>query len=115
MPKLHWEHSFQESCFVDSPEGMVWYDHPFFTGNQKYFTDWEYFFAKQQVLEFGFDFDLNSKYELWLTSGKLEFWCPVLKKFMQEGKMLCQEHWFHNGDDPSAQQQYYYTQNEMLD
>jgi len=34
--------------------------------------------------------------------------------FLLEGERLSQEHWFHNGDG-SAQQRYFYDQNEMLD
>jgi hypothetical protein len=101
--------------WTPSPEGMVWYDHPFLSGGDpQYFTDLEYFVVKRRVELFGFNSDLQSEYILWLTSGRFEFWCPVLKKFMPEGEMLRQEHWFHNGDG-SAQQRYYYTQNEMLD
>ena len=101
--------------WTPSPEGMVWYDHPFSTtGNQKYFTDCEYFLVKRRVELFGGSSNPESEYMLWLTHGKLAFWCPVLKKFMPEGEMRRQEHWFHNGDG-SAQQRYYYTQNEMLD
>jgi uncharacterized protein YcgI (DUF1989 family) len=46
--------------------------------------------------------------------GAMQYWCPVKRKFMTEGGMLRQEHWFHNGDG-SAQQRYFYSQNEMLD
>jgi hypothetical protein len=46
--------------------------------------------------------------------GAMKYWCPVKRKFMTEGEMLRREHWFHNGDG-SAQQRYFYIQNEMLD
>jgi hypothetical protein len=46
--------------------------------------------------------------------GAMQFWCPVKIKFMTEGKMRRQEHWFHNGNG-SAQQRYFNSQNEMLD
>ena len=52
--------------------------------------------------------------KLWHKFGALAYWCPVLKRFISEGERLRLEHWFHNGDG-SAQQRYFYNQNEMLD
>lgn len=52
--------------------------------------------------------------ELWEEYGSLEYWCPVLHRFISDGERLRQEHWFHNGDG-SANQRYFYNQIEMLD
>ncbi len=46
--------------------------------------------------------------------GAMQYWCPVKRKFMTDGEMRRQEHWFHNGVG-SAQQRYFYSQNEMLE
>jgi hypothetical protein len=92
--------------WTPSPEGMVWYDHPFITKGQKYFTDRQYFFARRRVRFAGVPLDADREIGMWLTHGQIEFWCPVLKKFVSEGEMLRQEHWFHNGDG-LAQQRYY--------
>jgi len=51
--------------------------------------------------------------ELWKKYGSLEYWCPVLHRFISDGERLRQEHWFHNGDG-SANQRYFYNQLEML-
>jgi len=52
--------------------------------------------------------------EGWVENGLLAYWCPVLQRFISEGERYRLEHWFHNGDG-SAQERYYYDQNEMLD
>jgi hypothetical protein len=107
------------SSWSPAPEGKVWYDHPFLNNGSQYFTDFEYFFVKRNIDLGACENDvLNGRgvYKMWQGSmhGAMQYWCPVKRKFMTEGEMLRQEHWFHNGDG-SAQQRYFYSQNEMLD
>jgi hypothetical protein len=106
-------------CWSPAPEGKVWYDHPFLKNGPQYFTDFQYFLAKRSIdLGAGANDQLNcvAVYQMWQGSmyGAMQYWCPVKRKFMTEGEMLRQEHWFHHGDG-SAQQRYFYSQNEILD
>jgi hypothetical protein len=101
--------------WTPAPEGKVWYEHPNLTGSPKYVSDVQYWYLKRQLeLCPGFALDINREINLFEESGRYKFWCPVKLKFMSEGEMLRQEHWFCNGNG-SAQQRRYYTQNEMLD
>ena len=120
VAKHRQEISFRENRLAGLKLGHLlqraWYGTPIPSrpAIEKYITDLEYFVVKRRVELFGFNSDFKSEYILWLTRGRFACWYPVLKKFMPEGEILRQEHWFHNGDG-SAQQRYYYTQNEMLD
>ena len=99
-----------------APDGKVWYDHPSLKGPPQYFTDFEYFCLKRRCARCAGVSPMCVPFEakLYEQQGRFQYWCPVKRKFMCEGEMFRQEHWFHNGDG-SAQQRRYYTQNEMLD
>jgi hypothetical protein len=99
-----------------APEGQVWLDHPHYEAAPKLVSYFEYYLFNRNIQTGGLS--LNNvparEVKFYDEIGRLEFWCPVMHKFMCTGEMLRQEHWFHNGDG-SAQQRWYYTQAEMLD
>jgi hypothetical protein len=100
-----------------APEGKVWCDHPFLKNGPQYFTDFQHFCVKRTI-EFGVNDQLDCAvaYRMYEGSmyGAMQYWCPVKRKFMTEGEMRREQNWFHNGNG-SVQQQYFYSQNEMLD
>jgi hypothetical protein len=105
------------SSWSPAPKGKVWYDHPFLKNGAQYFTDYQYYCVKRGI-DFGahvYDVNPEETYRRWEESmhGAMQYRCPVKKHFMTEAQMLRQEHWFHNGNG-SAQQRYFYGQNEML-
>ena len=100
-----------------APDGEVWKQHPLLkepTG--MYFPDEAAFYVDRKI-EFGSlvqGRSIHLEKKAWWEWGELAYWCPVLKRCICKGEMLRLEHWFHNGDG-SAQQRYFYNQNEMLD
>jgi hypothetical protein len=117
----HWREAtvrdVEKIVLLSKNYGEVWCDHPFLKNEPQYFTDFQHFCVKQAI-DFGVNdhFDCVAAYRMYEGSmyGAMQYWCPVKRKFMTEGEMRRQEHWFHNGDG-SVQQQYFYSQNEMLD
>ena len=96
-----------------APEGKVWFQHPFLKEpNGMYLDDCSYYSVKRQIECPGLHPEIIEKQ--WREFGELAFWCPVLQRFITDGERYRLQHWFHNGDG-SAQQRYYYDQNEMLD
>ena len=96
-----------------APEGKVWFQHPFLKNpNGMYFNDCQYYCVKKLIEFPGISKEIVMKG--WIENGLLAYWCPVLQRFISEGERYRLEHWFHNGNG-SAQERYYYDQNEMLD
>ena len=96
-----------------APEGKVWFEHPFLKEpNGMYLDDCSYYCVKRQIECPGLYPEIIEKQ--WREHGAFAYWCPVLQRFITEGERYRLQHWFHNGDG-SAQQRYYYDQNEMLD
>ncbi|KAL7530439.1 hypothetical protein ACHAWF_003380 [Thalassiosira exigua] len=107
------ELSGRSSAWSPAPPGQTWLEHPFTTNPRgMYMNDRAMFFLKMRIQ--CPDVTNNIRFKAWEEHGRLAYWCPVLKRFLSEGERLRQEHWFHNGDG-SAQQRYFYNQNEMLD
>jgi len=103
------------NAWSPAPEGKVWYHPAVLSLPPQYFSDAEYFSLKRMCEKCpGFPVDVSREQRLYEEWGRFEYWCPIQRKFMCEGEMRRQEHWFRNGDG-SAQQRRYYNQNEMLD
>mmetsp|Transcript_20524 Transcript_20524/g.37024 ORF Transcript_20524/g.37024 Transcript_20524/m.37024 type:complete len:374 (-) Transcript_20524:241-1362(-) len=101
------------STWSPAPDGKTWMQHPFLKDpNGTYLLDEQSFYMSEFIECPGMRQEIMEK--VWKERGALAYWCPVLKQFLSEGERLRQEHWFHNGDG-SAQQRYFYDQNEMLD
>jgi hypothetical protein len=96
-----------------APDGKTWLQHPFLRNpSGMYLTDEQAYYTKKMISCPEMHPEIMEKG--WRERGSLAFWCPVLKRFLSEGEMFRQQHWFHNGDG-SAQERYYYNQCEMLD
>ena len=106
-------HSKNGNGWSPAPEGKVWLKHPFIKEpNGMYLNDCSYFIIKKRIECAGIRPEIIEK--VWWERGTLAYWCPVLQRFITEGERYRLQHWFHNGNG-SAQERYYYDQNEMLD
>jgi len=96
-----------------APEGKVWFKHPFIKEPKgMYLNDCQYYCVKQLIGCPGMRREIVEK--KWRERGQLAYWCPVLNRFITDGERYRLQHWFHNGNG-TAQERYYYNQNEMLD
>lgn len=96
-----------------APEGKVWFKHPFLKKpNGMYLNDCEYYCVKKLIGCPGMRPEIVEK--SWRERGLLAYWCPVMQRFITDGERYRLQHWFHNGNG-TAQERYYYDQNEMLD
>jgi len=111
---------YNSQVWSPAPEGKVWFEHPFFPNGADFFDYRLYYFLRRYTRGHSVlgSMPWNRMLEIeandWHRYGRLEYWCPVHKRFLSEGEMMREEVWFHNGDG-SANQRRYYTQNEMLD
>jgi len=96
-----------------APAGKTWMQHPFLKNPNGLHLPDEHAFYTEMLIDCP-RMKLEIREKSWREREAFKYWCPVLKKFISEGERLRQEHWFHNGDG-SAQQRYFYKQNEMLD
>jgi len=103
----------ERSTWSPAPKGLTWLHHPFLKNTNGMYLSHEQAFYMNKIIQVpGMKPEMMEK--VWKERGALEYWCPVLKRFLSDGERLREEHWFHNGDG-TAQQRYFYTQMEMLD
>lgn len=96
-----------------APEGKVWFKHPFLKKpNGMYLNDCDYYCVKTLIGCPGMRPEIVEK--SWRERGLFAYWCPVMQRFITDGERYRLQHWFHNGNG-TAQERYYYDQNEMLD
>ncbi|KAL7530129.1 hypothetical protein ACHAWF_003256 [Thalassiosira exigua] len=105
-----------------APKGKAWIEHPFLRNPNGTYLPHEHAFYTQKTIACSgivtprvVDRAPRKEWEKsWREYGALQYWCPVLKRFLSEGERLRQRHWFHDGDG-SANRRYFYDQYEMID
>lgn len=97
-----------------APEGKVWQTAVNAPGTEPTYLDEESDRILKWIIQGGGNHCLPEARKAFDDKFKYHVWCPVTYQFLSEPQVFRSKHWFHNGDG-SAQQRYFYSQNEMLE